>query len=358
MISLTLTQKQKIIEAPNPLKKRHLLFRFCYPQIGTVIYADQTDQAIIAVIQKYSLDQNQYSLATSSILECLTGGLPIDQFASAFLQQSNIPNDIAQQAATEIQQAVLEPIRPLLEKAYQEFPQIQKEFLESQQPTANSQPPTTYGQQQPPPTQPTTRNPQPTTPNPQPIAPAPENLPTDESSRPSTVYGLPQTNDSSPPQPVSPNPLTRNSQPETHNSQPIQDIRFLAKKNPAILEQKITGNYLIESGSGQSIPPTVKNWLLDYVRIAGSGNHSSLDRGRYLIKSPNAKNLTEDERNLVNKIIESYDSGSPLTVDINTGLLLLPNKRISNFPAQGPNDVRTFQVMPVSFGSIVDLQDY
>jgi len=343
---MQLTQQQitKLSRANNPQKKRQLLFRFYYPQIEAVIYADQTDQAIDALIQKYSLDKNQYTLVSHLVLECLTGGLPIDQFASAFLQQSNIPDNIAQQVTTEIQQAVLEPIRPLLEKAYQEFPQIQKEFTESQQQTAYSQQqpatrnpqPVTYAPQ------PVTHNSQPTTYAPQPIAPVPENLP--------TAYDQPVTRDSQ--------PATRNPQPATHSSQPIQDIRFLAKKNPAILEQKITGNYLIESGTGRSIPSTVKNWLLDYVRIAGSGNHSGLDRGRYLIKSPNAKNLTEDERNLVNKIIESYDSGSPLTVDINTGLLFLPNKRISNFPAQRTNDVHTFQVMPVSFGSIVDLQDY
>ena len=355
MASLTTAQKQKILNAPNPIRKRHLLFRFCYPQIEAVIYADQTDQAIDALIQKYSLDENQYALVSHIILECLTGGLPIDQFTSTFLQQSNIPDNIAQQVATEIQQAVLEPIRPLLEKAYQEFPQIQKEFMESQQPTANSLQQTANSQRAPTSPNPLTRNPltdqpiQPNWPVNNPIAPAPENLPTDQIS--DIGHQTSETGRQT--------PNNGHLASDIRNlKSDIQDIRVLAKKNPAILDQKITGNYLIESGSGQSIPPTVKNWLLDYVRIAGSGNHSSLDRGRYLIKSPNAKNLTEDERNLVNKIIESYDSGSPLTVDINTGLLLLPNKRISNFPAQGPSDVRTFQVMPVSFGSIVDLQDY
>lgn len=63
----------------------------------------------------------------------------------------------------------------------------------------------------------------------------------------------------------------------------------------------------IVNPEGHLVPPSVDNWIKDYVHYLGAGYHNSLQRAQYLAKSPNAKNLSNEERESLRVFLLSYD---------------------------------------------------
>lgn len=100
-------------------------------------------------------------------------------------------------------------------------------------------------------------------------------------------------------------------------------LRQLAKEAKDSLNQPLTSQPIKIADFDQPVRPTVKNWLVDYVKIKGAGHHESLERSDYLFKSQNAQALSDQERNLVSKILQAYDDDLPLPVNEQTQNIIL-----------------------------------
>lgn len=100
-------------------------------------------------------------------------------------------------------------------------------------------------------------------------------------------------------------------------------LRQIAKDNKDSLNQLLTNAPIKIADFEQPVRPTIKNWLVDYVKTKGAGHHESLERGDYLFSSPNAKPLSEEGRNLVSAILKAYDDDLPLPVNSQDQTILL-----------------------------------
>jgi hypothetical protein len=54
------------------------------------------------------------------------------------------------------------------------------------------------------------------------------------------------------------------------------------------------------------VPPTISNWLKDFMQKQGSGNFNNLAISQYLTSSENAKNLGSDEKKLIGNAFQLY----------------------------------------------------
>lgn len=54
--------------------------------------------------------------------------------------------------------------------------------------------------------------------------------------------------------------------------------------------------------------PLIKNWLLDFIRSAKTKNPTEMEETDYLFNSPNTKNLSEDEKKTLDKVLTFYDT--------------------------------------------------
>jgi len=95
------------------------------------------------------------------------------------------------------------------------------------------------------------------------------------------------------------------------------------EKYPSLENQKITTGLIVNTKTGEELLPTVRNWLNDYIRVAGADKHTSLERIKYLTELVNVKNLPEEERKMVETLLKSYDTGEPLVIDRESQELLL-----------------------------------
>lgn len=69
-------------------------------------------------------------------------------------------------------------------------------------------------------------------------------------------------------------------------------------------QEKLTANNLILDSYPAS--PTIANWLKDFIKIYGSSLFSEISLAEYLVKSPNLKNLSNSEKELVRKLLKLY----------------------------------------------------
>lgn len=85
-----------------------------------------------------------------------------------------------------------------------------------------------------------------------------------------------------------------------------RELNFQNKLEQAMYEntETITKNPIIING--QSVKPSIANWLKDYISQYGSQTHDSMSQSAFLINSENAKNITLGERELLAKILKTY----------------------------------------------------
>lgn len=100
-------------------------------------------------------------------------------------------------------------------------------------------------------------------------------------------------------------------------------LRQLAQDSKNALNQNLTDEPIKIAGFDRPVRPTIKNWLVDYVRIKGAGHHEYLERSDYLFNSANPKALPEKERVLVAAILRAYDDDLPLPIDSRSQTVLL-----------------------------------
>ncbi len=92
-------------------------------------------------------------------------------------------------------------------------------------------------------------------------------------------------------------------------------VEEILEKYPKLAEQEVTVGDIFDKKQQKYVVPTLKNWINDYINNAGSDKHTSLERAKYLEESHNTKYLEEDDRQAVDMLVKSYDTGSKLLVD-------------------------------------------
>lgn len=85
---------------------------------------------------------------------------------------------------------------------------------------------------------------------------------------------------------------------------------------------RLTANKIINK-DGRTVPPTVANWIEDYVHFLGAGNHDSLKRARYLSKAANALKVSDKEREKLRYFFVSYDEKVPVFFHLDQGILMV-----------------------------------
>lgn len=113
-------------------------------------------------------------------------------------------------------------------------------------------------------------------------------------------------------------------------------LRQLAQENKDSLNQNLTTRPIKIADFDQPVRPTIKNWLVDYVKIKGAGHHESLERIDYMFNTPNAKDLSKEERALVTAILSAYDNDSPLPVRESNQAVLLEKLTETASPNTAP----------------------
>lgn len=69
-------------------------------------------------------------------------------------------------------------------------------------------------------------------------------------------------------------------------------------------EEKLTRKIFILDGKPHT--PSVRNWLKDFIKQHGTSVFDNIALSRYVINSPNAKRLDENEKNLLRKLLILY----------------------------------------------------
>ena len=91
-----------------------------------------------------------------------------------------------------------------------------------------------------------------------------------------------------------------------------EGLNSLLKKFPQV-EEQIIGKYPIKLiNSGESVRPSIGNWLSDYRTYAGVGPHEVNERSDYLVRSRNVQNLSSADREKLGLTLRSYDEDYPL----------------------------------------------
>lgn len=134
-------------------------------------------------------------------------------------------------------------------------------------------------------------------------------------------------------------PLKKPVNAGTETSSPMPQIvivqktlRQLVKDNKDALNQNLTNAPIKITDFDQPVRPTIKNWLVDYVKQKGAGHHEAMDRSDYLFNSFNSRPLPEQDRALLAEILRAYDDEISLPVDEETKAILL-DKLTSSAPS-------------------------
>lgn len=85
-----------------------------------------------------------------------------------------------------------------------------------------------------------------------------------------------------------------------------KDPSFKNKASSSLLENEelITSKSI--SLEGKNVQPTISNWLKDFIVENGSAMYNSVVLSRYIASSANPKNLSPEEKKLVNRLLKLY----------------------------------------------------
>ncbi|MFO7807143.1 MAG: hypothetical protein R6V40_01830 [Candidatus Moraniibacteriota bacterium] len=90
------------------------------------------------------------------------------------------------------------------------------------------------------------------------------------------------------------------------------DIKTLMQKYEEIKNQEVGGNFLEIEGEGETLSPTIENWIYDYKSKVGTGNKNLLQESGYVYNSTNAKELNKKNKEKLSLIIKSYVNGKKI----------------------------------------------
>lgn len=87
------------------------------------------------------------------------------------------------------------------------------------------------------------------------------------------------------------------------------------QKYPELNNQLISSHSIQPEGAPNPMQPTVRNWIRDYYDIMGTEKHSTIERSKYFYNSPNARMLSQVERQHLVDLIRSLEDETPLSID-------------------------------------------
>lgn len=99
-------------------------------------------------------------------------------------------------------------------------------------------------------------------------------------------------------------------------------LEDLLSKYKNLKEQRISSNKIINK-EGRKVSPTIDNWIKDYVHFLGAGDHSSLERAKYLSKSDNVLGLNKEDRKNIGLFIMAYDNDEAYVFEKRGGVVKL-----------------------------------
>ncbi|MBT4210188.1 MAG: hypothetical protein HOE19_04755 [Candidatus Komeilibacteria bacterium] len=99
-------------------------------------------------------------------------------------------------------------------------------------------------------------------------------------------------------------------------------VKDLFKRYEEFRDLRITPNKIINK-KGLTVNPSVQNWIEDYIHFLGAGEHNSIERVKYISKSPNASKLNDKYKDSLRFLLLSYDKGVEFYFDRSKSLLLI-----------------------------------
>lgn len=124
------------------------------------------------------------------------------------------------------------------------------------------------------------------------------------------------------------------------------------KKYSEIGEQLITSDKIKIKNFPEPARPSLKNWIADYTFLMGREKRGMIERGKYLFKSENGKNLSSSDRQHLNYILKCLDENSAVTINKITKQILFPqvseniatpSTRPTQPPIEPKNNIQSIQ---------------
>lgn len=146
--------------------------------------------------------------------------------------------------------------------------------------------------------------------------------------------------------------INDNSQEIAHQAQFVKLSLSEALKNyPETGEQLITSAHIKLRNFPEPVRPSIKNWLSDYTYDSGYNKHNAMERGTFLFRNENSRELNSADREKLGYILKAYDENIPVSVNTNTNQLLFPQKTFSPAPAKPLSPVNLQPSAPVNFSN-------
>ncbi|MDO8566409.1 MAG: hypothetical protein Q7S04_04505 [Candidatus Moranbacteria bacterium] len=98
-------------------------------------------------------------------------------------------------------------------------------------------------------------------------------------------------------------------------------------------EQLITRGRIKVGSQTEPVRPSLLYWLKYYRDELGIGQHSSVERGNFLFRSENGKNLSAEERERINIILKSVEENFPLSIDPKNQEIIFPTSNAFSITA-------------------------
>lgn len=110
------------------------------------------------------------------------------------------------------------------------------------------------------------------------------------------------------------------------------DLKFLMDEFSDFKDERVSSKKIIDK-EGRKVRPSIENWLKDYVHFLGAGNHTSLDRAKYLASSKNVRDLSEEEKENISRLLLSYDEAKNFVFEKRDGILKIEKIQVNKKPA-------------------------
>jgi hypothetical protein len=121
---------------------------------------------------------------------------------------------------------------------------------------------------------------------------------------------------------------------------------------------RLTPNKIFNK-KGLKVSPSVKNWIEDYIHFLGAGEHSSIQRAKYISKSTNALGLADKYKDSLRFLLLSYDQGTEIYFDTSERLLSIKeHEEKENIEQKSETQQLNFDKLLIDFKKDLDsLQD-
>ncbi|MCW1888490.1 MAG: hypothetical protein KIH67_002955 [Candidatus Moranbacteria bacterium] len=93
---------------------------------------------------------------------------------------------------------------------------------------------------------------------------------------------------------------------------------------PNLGNQTITGARIRIKSQSEPVRGSLYNWIKYYRDELGIGQHSTVERGQFLFRSENSKNLPIEERERINLILKSIEENYALDIDTEKQVIVFP----------------------------------